>query len=393
MPVGRHSRRLKSHVLWLFALALSVTYIGLSQAGQERYDYDALGRLVRVLDEQGRVTQYNYDAAGNLLQVDTGATAQTLTVSGISLSTIRRNRIKQVQITGSGLLGASILADDPGLAISSVSISATTLSFTLKASNNARLGMHTFTLSNTAGTAQAALEVAPATNYNVTPIPLALLPDNIARQIAIDASDGDEAITFTPKILNTTIARITPSSITLAAGQTHATAALTGLVAGNTILRLSSSALVEAIDFPVYITTDAGNVNAAYMRPFGLIKGSPTAIAAGNTFGPQLAAPLGLVKGNPVGPSSDSQSDPLIAAPLGLVKGSPVPLGVGDTYGPQLAAPLGLVKGNPVGPSSDAQSDPLIAAPLGLIRGDPTIPAEGTALGPLLAPVLGVQAP
>jgi len=36
--------------------------------GASRYDYDALGRLIRVIDEQGRVTEYVYDPAGNLTQ-------------------------------------------------------------------------------------------------------------------------------------------------------------------------------------------------------------------------------------------------------------------------------------------------------------------------------------
>src|SRR3954470_13160742 len=53
-------------------------------AAQERYDYDALGRLIRVIDEQGRVTQYVYDAAGNILQVITGGTAQAPTVTSIA---------------------------------------------------------------------------------------------------------------------------------------------------------------------------------------------------------------------------------------------------------------------------------------------------------------------
>ena len=40
--------------------------------GASRYDYDALGRLIRVIDEQGRVTEYVYDPAGNLLHETKG---------------------------------------------------------------------------------------------------------------------------------------------------------------------------------------------------------------------------------------------------------------------------------------------------------------------------------
>jgi len=53
----------------LVVAVLATLFAGPVQAGEERYDYDALGRLVRVIDEQGRVTEYVYDAAGNILQV------------------------------------------------------------------------------------------------------------------------------------------------------------------------------------------------------------------------------------------------------------------------------------------------------------------------------------
>jgi YD repeat-containing protein len=34
-----------------------------AHAAQERYDYDALGRLVRVIDEHGRATEYTVSGA------------------------------------------------------------------------------------------------------------------------------------------------------------------------------------------------------------------------------------------------------------------------------------------------------------------------------------------
>ena len=45
------------------------------QAGQERYEYDPIGRLVRFTDSNNEVTDYTYDAAGNILSVTRGSAA------------------------------------------------------------------------------------------------------------------------------------------------------------------------------------------------------------------------------------------------------------------------------------------------------------------------------
>jgi YD repeat-containing protein len=37
--------------------------------GPVQYVYDDLGRLVKVVDQNGNVATYNYDAAGNLLSI------------------------------------------------------------------------------------------------------------------------------------------------------------------------------------------------------------------------------------------------------------------------------------------------------------------------------------
>ena len=49
------------------------------QAAQVQYVYDELGRLVRVINEQGDVATYNYDPVGNLLSIER-ETAASLSV-------------------------------------------------------------------------------------------------------------------------------------------------------------------------------------------------------------------------------------------------------------------------------------------------------------------------
>lgn len=115
-----------------------------SFAGEERYDYDALGRLVRVIDDQGRVTEYVYAAAGNILQVTvSGAgSAQPPAVASASPTSVRRGETAAFEITGTNLTGAQVATPDPGLDISGLQTSATLITFSLTVSATAALGSH-----------------------------------------------------------------------------------------------------------------------------------------------------------------------------------------------------------------------------------------------------------
>jgi YD repeat-containing protein len=55
------------------ALSSSALIAALSIAGDTRYTYDALGRLVKVVRPDGVETNYTMDAAGNRAQVTEGA--------------------------------------------------------------------------------------------------------------------------------------------------------------------------------------------------------------------------------------------------------------------------------------------------------------------------------
>lgn len=115
MPRSEWGRRISRLACCALALLFSL-FSAQGHAAQERYDYDALGRLIRVIDEQGRVTEYVYDAAGNFLQVISGAGgAQMPTIASISPNSIRRGETKAIQITGTGLTGVQVSVSDPGL--------------------------------------------------------------------------------------------------------------------------------------------------------------------------------------------------------------------------------------------------------------------------------------
>lgn len=244
-------------------------------AGEERYDYDALGRLVRVIDEQGRVTEYVYDAAGNILQVITGAAAEAPTVSAITPSAIRRGEAKQIQITGSGLTGVVLGTNDPELDVSNLARTATQLTFTLAASLAALLGPRPLTLRNAAGSATATITVDPALpQVLVDPTPLAIAPDNIPRQFTIRLSNPDNiAHTIALSASNKNVI-VSPASVTIAAGQTEAQANITGVSAGQSTLTLASASLGTTL-VPVFVTGEFSGISTSFSRLLGVVLPSP----------------------------------------------------------------------------------------------------------------------
>lgn len=100
----------------LLVLAGAILLCHPGHAGQERYDYEAPGRLIRVIDENSRVSEYQYDAAGNLLRVITGSDfAQAPVVSSVSPSTVRRSETRPVTISITVTPAALGASAEPGI--------------------------------------------------------------------------------------------------------------------------------------------------------------------------------------------------------------------------------------------------------------------------------------
>jgi YD repeat-containing protein len=288
--------RLRVAVLGVLACLTSVIGSAQLNAAQERYDYDALGRLVRVIDEQGRVTQYVYDAAGNILQVITGGTAQPPAVTSISPTSIVRGETKQVTITGSGLINAEVTVIDPGLDIAGVQSTATQISFTLAAALTASLGLQQINIRNAAGTATASITVNPVPpKLSLAPQPVAL-PPSTTRNFLVTLSNAD-TVDHPVSIAsaNTAIATVSPASVTVSAGQIQATVSVTGLVAGTTSISLSSPGLAST-SVPVFVSVEAVGLNTNFAPPLGVVVLSPTGTSP-TTVGPLASRQLGIAKG------------------------------------------------------------------------------------------------
>lgn len=86
-----------------------------------RYLYDELGRLVRVIREDGEAGSYHYDAVGNILSITReSGVAQTTTVSSTSTSSVARGSTIVLTISGANLIGAGLFTSASGVTLQDV---------------------------------------------------------------------------------------------------------------------------------------------------------------------------------------------------------------------------------------------------------------------------------
>jgi YD repeat-containing protein len=287
---------------WLKPFVLAACFIGISIpvaaiAAQERYDYDALGRLIRVIDEQGRVTQYVYDAAGNILQVITGGAADAPAIAAVAPTSIRRGETSRVTISGSGFLGGTVSTADAGLDVSAVQTTATQVSFSLAVALTAALGPQAIRITNAAGTASTSITVNPVLpKVFVDPTPLAIPPDNTPRAITVRLSNPDNIDHVLALSMSNAKASISPASLTIPAGQTQAIATVRGISAGQSTLTIASATLGTTL-FPVFITGEFAGISTSFAPQLGVVVQND-APAALKTITPVASRSVGVVIGS-----------------------------------------------------------------------------------------------
>lgn len=333
-----------------------------AHAAQERYDYDGLGRLIRVIDEQGRVTEYVYDAAGNILQVIAGAAAQTPTITTISPNTLRRGETRAFQITGTGLTGANLSVADPGLDITNLRVSATQVLFNLTATTSAVFGSQVLTLSNAAGSTTTTIAVNPLQpKVGMTPLPIAVPPTGAARSFFVSLSSPDNiAHVINLASANPAIATVAPASVTLAAGQTEAVVSIAGQTAGTTAINLTSATL-PGTSVPVFVTSEFTGITTSFAQPVGVtLESAPGSIST--SIGPIVSPHVGVVVGAHIAAVTPSVlvigTGPtrLVISGAGLqgVTGVSIQPADGLTLGAVSVAPDGLSVTAPVSVAADA---------------------------------------
>lgn len=148
-------------VVWVLAFLLAGVFFQ-AYAGDVKYVYDELGRLVQVIDvSSGNSATYHYDAVGNLLSITTGTGAAG---SGVSISNISPDEGPagtQVTISGSGFSptttldsvnfngsGATIASASSNTIVATVPAGATTGFVTVSAPGGSATSAERFTVTS-----------------------------------------------------------------------------------------------------------------------------------------------------------------------------------------------------------------------------------------------------
>ncbi|MFA7239233.1 MAG: RHS repeat domain-containing protein [Sulfuricellaceae bacterium] len=350
-------------------LALAWCLLGLFGASQlvyssqYRYDYDALGRLVRSIGAQGQATEYSYDSVGNLLQVISGmGTATAPTITSITPASFMQGQVTQVTIVGAGLTGVAVTPSIAGLSLSNVLAVPTQITFHLTVAQDAAPGQQGFMIASAAGVVTANINVVAAPpQISVEPMPLAIPPDNVGRNFTIRLSKPDVVDNVIALTASNQNISVSPGTVTIRAGDTAATATVKGVSAGLATINLSSSSLGNSA-IPVYITAEFVGISTGYASPLGVLLSSRPSNGVGV---PQTArGVLGVTVGRYLGSLSPQTVSVGADASLTLTGA-----GLDAVGGIAVLPPDGLTLGAPQ-PAPDGKS---LALPIAVAANAPTI--------------------
>ncbi len=321
---------------WVMAMLAWAT---LGFAGTERFDYDALGRLVRHIDSPGAVTEYVYDGVGNILEVRRSIEAGPPVVSTVLPASVRRGQSLRIALTGSRLSGARVATSDPELDISSLTAAATGVSFTLSASAAAALGARVFTVSTSTGNTIFSLMIEPQVpTLSLVPSPVTLTAGQ-TQEVTITLSNPDSvAHSLSLAIGNTAVASVSTASITLLPGQTSAVFSVSAIASGTATLNVGSVTLAPTA-VGIYVSAPFTGESAAYAPLVGVFRPEAPGVGS-NPAGPFTAPNVGVFRPEAPG-GGTSPAGPFTAPNVGVFR--PEAAGsVGSLVGPFLAPNVGV---------------------------------------------------
>src|SRR5688572_1970463 len=115
----------------LFASIVIVLTVGIDQVEAQQstvtYLYDDLERLSKIIDVvSGQCAAYEYDAVGNILSISRQANC---IAAPVITSNVPGATANCFVVTGQGLLGATVSVDTPGVSVTGLKASDTSLSF------------------------------------------------------------------------------------------------------------------------------------------------------------------------------------------------------------------------------------------------------------------------
>jgi YD repeat-containing protein len=259
-----------------------------TRAADVSYVYDEIGRLVRVIDADGKVATWTYDVVGNLLKIERTTVDQAQpSLSGITPNISSAPSKRAITLSGANLLGGIVTTDNPGILVSGTHATngAITTTFTIAAA--ARQGPTLVTVNTEFGTASIPFTInPPASNPTLSPNLVELESKGKTTLLTVGLTAPVSFPTLVSLLSSdTSVATVTPTLVTIPANETSTTVTLTSRNAGF-----------------VFITADTGSGTTA--RADVIVAALPT--------GPILAVGSLVSVGLP--PAPPSAASPIVAA-------------------------------------------------------------------------------
>ena len=340
-----------------------------------------------------RVVDYEYDGAGNIVRILTFEQSDPPIISPLDPAFINIGQTITVTATGTNLLGADVTADDTELSVSNINASSTNVTFALTASSLAPIGPTVIRFTTGIGEAQQTIfvaEVGPGLKSDPSPI-------------TIDTTGSPRSVTFTfsePRpqtevyeltLVNNSVAS-TDASFSISAGETEVTVPITGLAAGNTVLRVVNATQFFLYAFPVFVGETYEELiaifpelaqNNLFARPVSVLVQSSTSYEPLSVTSDRVGVLVdsnAAIYSDPVGVFfGDGQSGQLFSSPVGIFYGD-------GQSGQLFSSPVGIFYG-------DGQSGQLFSSPVGVIVSDNLGYAVTRSVGSVYGPIVDASQP
>ncbi len=299
--------------------SLSLTVNGIRLDGATG-SFDRAGLTLTPTGNRGSQATFQLTASANAvpgssnlqLQTNAGlvqyANAITVTPMMPSITTIAPATVladagsTAITVTGLNFLGSSQVlfnaASVPTQLVSATQLIATLPNQTVPGTLQTQvsfpdpLNPGQYRLSNTV---PLTVQVPVPPTVSIVPTPIALPPDNQPHNITVSLSKADyRDNTLAFSISDTTKATVTPASVTIPAGQTATQITLLPTQTGTVNLSVTSATL-QGISVPLFITADFVGANTSYAAPVGVVVASNTGPATRQTSA--TSSPVGITVG------------------------------------------------------------------------------------------------
>ena len=162
-------------IVWVFLTSFFISIQAVSVTALDfEYIYDALNRLVGVVDSSGNVITYTYDKVGNITAIERTTLGQLSPpqINSIVPNAVNQHETVSVTLTGTGFLGGQLSTTHPGLSVSGTSGSHTSLTGLITVEESASLGTATLLVTSPVGSDSVSITILPPAPRITTIFPL-----------------------------------------------------------------------------------------------------------------------------------------------------------------------------------------------------------------------------